>query len=438
MNEPLRLGIAGLGTVGASVVRLLDTHGDALAAQLNRQISVVAVSARKRERPKGLKIDRFDWHDDPVALARSNSIDVFVELIGGGDDGPARSSIRAALKSGKSVVTANKALLARQGVKLAKLAEERGAQLSFEAAVGGGIPIIKTLREALAGNRLTRLYGILNGTCNFILTRMEEGATYADALKEAQSLGYAEADPSFDVEGLDAAQKLTILTAVAFGTEIDRETTFVEGISSIEPEDIAAADELGYRIKLLAVAQRTEFGIEQRVHPTMVPRDCDIARISGVTNAVAVEGDFIGAVMLSGPGAGGDATASAVVGDIVDLARGIRMPPLGRPAASLEPYRRARMQAHEGGYYLRLKIRDKPGAFAAIARRMADAGISLDAILQRNRPIGSAPRRSAEEVQPVTIITHSTTEQAVRGALANIEAEGEVFGRPRMIRIEAL
>jgi homoserine dehydrogenase len=438
MHEPLRLGIAGLGTVGASVIRLLETHGDALAEQLNRRISVVGVSARKRERPKGLKIDRYDWHDDPVSLARSNSIDVFVELIGGGDDGPARSSIRAALKTGKSVVTANKALLARQGVKLAKLAEERGGQLSFEAAVGGGIPIIKTLREALAGNRLTRLYGILNGTCNFILTRMEEGGTYTDALKEAQALGYAEADPSFDVEGLDAAQKLTILTSVAFGTEIDREMTYVEGISSIEPEDIAAADELGYRIKLLAVAHRTESGIEQRVHPTMVPRDSDIARISGVTNAVAVEGDFIGAVMLSGPGAGGDATASAVVSDIVDLARGIRMPPLGRPATSLEPYRRAQMQAHEGGYYLRLKIRDRPGAFAAIARRMADAAISLDAILQRNRPIGAAPKRSAEEVQAVTIITHSTTEHAVRDALQKIEAEDEVFGRPQMIRIEAL
>jgi homoserine dehydrogenase len=438
MDAPLRLGIAGLGTVGASVVRLLEAHDDALAAQLNRRISVVAVSARKRDRPQGLRIDRYDWHDDPVSLARSNSIDVFVELIGGGDDGPARSSIRAALKSGKSVVTANKALLARQGVKLAKLAEERGAQLSFEAAVGGGIPIIKTLREALAGNRLTRLYGILNGTCNFILTRMEEGTTYAAALKEAQDRGYAEADPSFDVEGLDAAQKLTILTSVAFGTEIDRETTFVEGISSLEPEDIIAADELGYRIKLLAVAQRTESGIEQRVHPTMVPRDSDIARISGVTNAVAVEGDFIGAVMLSGPGAGGDATASAVVGDIIDLARGVRVPPLGRPAANLEPYRRARMQTHEGGYYLRLKIRDKPGAFAAIALRMADANISLDSILQRNRPIGSAPRRSADEVQSVTIITHSTTEEAVRGALANIEADGGVFGRPQMIRIEAL
>ena len=438
MHSPLRLGIAGLGTVGASVVRMLDKQGDKLAAQLDRRIEVVAVSARKRERDRGIGIDGLTWYDDPVTLARSNSIDVFVELIGGGDDGPARAGIRAALKSGKSVVTANKALLARQGVKLAKLAEERGAQLSFEAAVGGGIPIIKTLREALAGNRLTTVYGVLNGTCNFILTRMEDGHTYADALKEAQALGYAEADPSFDVDGRDAAQKLAILTSVAFGTEIAAGAAFVEGITAIEPEDIAAAEELGYRIKLLGVARRTETGIEQRVHPTMVPGDSDIARVSGVTNAVAVEGDFIGAVMLSGPGAGGNATASAVVGDIIDLARGVRVPPLGRPAASLEPYRQAEMRAHEGGYYLRLRVRDRPGAFAAIARRMAEAGISLDSIVQRNRPIGKAPRQSAEEAQPVTIITHSTTEQTIRNALATIASDGEVFGEPRMIRIEAL
>jgi homoserine dehydrogenase len=437
MHEPLRLGIAGLGTVGASVVRLLQRHGPSFASQVGRSVQVVAVSARERERERGFEFDSIAWHDDPVGLARSNSIDVFVELIGG-EDGPARDSVATALETGKGVVTANKALLAKHGVALAKLAEARGASLAFEAAVGGGIPIIKTLREALAGNRLTRLYGILNGTCNFILTRMAEGGDYAAALKEAQALGYAEADPSFDVEGHDTAQKLAILTSVAFGTEISATSVFVEGISGIEADDLTAAEELGYRIKLLGVAQRTDSGIEQRVHPTMVPRDCDIARIFGVTNAVAVEGDFIGAVMLSGPGAGGNATASAVVGDIIDLARGVRVPPLGRPAASLEPYRRARMRAHEGGYYLSLKVRDRPGAFAAIARRMADAGISLDSIVQRNRPIGMAPKRSEDLVQPVTIITHSTTEEAVRGALRNIEAEGEVFGRPRMIRIEAL
>ncbi len=437
MNAPLRLGIAGLGTVGASVARLLQGQRDAFAAQLGRPVQLAAVSARDRTKDRGFALDSIAWHDDPVGLARSNSIDVFVELIGG-EDGVADQSVRAALETGKGVVTANKALLAKHGVALAKLAEERGAQLSFEAAVGGGIPIVKTLREALAGNRLNRIYGILNGTCNFILTCMENGASYEAALKEAQALGYAEADPTFDVEGLDSAQKLAILTSVAFGTEIDRDSVFVEGISAIEPEDLAAAEELGYRLKLLGVAQRTETGIEQRVHPTMVPRDRDIARISGVTNAVAVEGDFIGSVLLSGPGAGGNATASAVVGDIIDLARGLRVPPLGRPAASLEPYRQAEMRAHEGGYYLRLKVVDRPGAFAAIARRMAEAGISLDAILQRNRPIGSAPKRSSEAVQPVTIITHSTTEQAVRGALAKIEADGEVHGRPQMIRIEAL
>ena len=437
MHPPLRLGIAGLGTVGASVVRLLQGHEDALVSQLGRPVRVVAASARSQDRERGLSMADIVWHDDPVSLARSGSIDVFVELIGGAD-GSAHDSVRAALDAGKSVVTANKALLAAHGVALARLAEEKGAQLAFEAAVGGGIPIIKTLREALAGNRLTRLYGILNGTCNFILSRMEGGMAYSAALAQAQQLGYAEADPTFDVEGLDTAHKLAILTSVAFGTEIDRDSIFVEGISHIEPEDIAAADELGYRIKLLGVAQRTESGIEQRVHPTMVPRDSDIARVSGVTNAVAVEGDFIGSVMLSGPGAGGNATASAVVGDIIDLARGVRVPPLGRPARSLQPYRQARIQAHEGGYYLRLKVRDRPGAFAAIAHRMAEAGISLDSIVQRNRPPRTAPRHESDILQPVTIITHSTTEQAVRSALRNIEAEGEIFGRPQLIRIEAL
>ena len=403
-----------------------------------RPIELVAVSARDRGRERGVDLSALTWFDDPVALASSPGIDCFVELIGG-EDGPALASVEAGLAAGKHVVTANKALLARHGLRLAGIAECNRVSLGFEAAVAGGIPIVKCLREALYGNAISRVYGILNGTCNYILTRMEQdGITFRDALSEAQRLGYAEADPTFDIEGLDAAHKLAILTSLAFGTEIDSESIFVEGISGIRPEDIAAADELGYRIRLLAVAQKTDTGIEQRVHPTMVPRDSDIARITGVTNAVAVDGDFVGSVILSGPGAGGNATASAVVADLTDLARGDLVKPLGRPVGQLRPYKRARMRAHEGGYYLRLMVPDRPGGFASIARIMADANISLASIVQRNRPPRSAPLSEQVAELPVTIITHDTTEQAVRSALKAIQAEGHISGRPQMIRIEKL
>ena len=440
MNAPLRLGVAGLGTVGSSLVRLIARHGNDLAVRTGRAISITAVSARDRRRDRGFDIAPFAWFDDPVALARDPGNDVFVELIGGAE-GVARASVGAAIAAGKHVVTANKALLAEHGVELARAAEERGVSLNFEAAVAGGIPIVKTLREALAGNSVNRVYGILNGTCNYILTRMEQDRiSFADALAAAQRLGYAEADPTFDVDGHDSAHKLALLTAIAFGTEVDAGAIYVEGIRSITPADLEAADELGYRIKLLGVASRTDSGVEQRVHATMVPKSSAIARVDGVTNAVAVEGDFVGQLVLSGAGAGGDATASSVMSDIADIARGDRLGTFGRPASSLEPYRRAGIRRHEGGYYVRLSVYDRPGAFAAIARRMADAHISLESIVQRRRAARvTAPEHPVPEApQPVILITYETTETAIRAALDAIQADGHIADDPQMIRIEPL
>jgi len=440
MNVPLRLGVAGLGNVGSSLLRLIARHGNDLAVRTGRSISVAAVSARDRKKDRGVDLSPSKWFDDPVALARDPGSDVFVELIGGAD-GVAHASVIAAIDAGKHVVTANKALLANHGVALARAAEEKGVSLNFEAAAAGGIPIIKTLREALAGNTVTRVYGILNGTCNYILTRMEQDRVpFAEALAAAQRLGYAEADPAFDIGGQDTANKLALLTAIAFGTEIDAESIYVEGISSITPADLEAADELGYRIKLLGVASRTDSGIEQRVHPTMVPRSSAIARVDGVTNAVAVEGDFVGQLVLSGPGAGGDATASSVMSDIADIARGDRVGTFGRPASSLEPYRKAGIRRHEGGYYIRLSVYDRPGAFAAIAQRMADAQISLESIVQRRRAARTtAPDHLvAEAPQPVILITYETTETAIRQALDAILADGHIASDPQMIRIEPL
>src|SRR6516164_3639224 len=385
MVAPLKLGIAGLGTVGAAVVRLIAEEQSALVARTDRRIAVVAVTARSKGKKRNADLRKIRWVTDPQRLAVDPEIDVFVELMGGDGD-PARSAVEAALAAGKSVVTANKALLARHGVRLAELAEKNGVALNFEAAVGGAIPIVKTLREGLAGNSFARIYGILDGTCNYILTRMEqEQLTFAECLADAQRLGYAEADPTFDVEGHDTAQKLAILASLAFGTKVDQGAVYVEGISSIAPEDLEWAAELGYRVKLLGVAVKTEKGIEQRVHPTMVPKETAIAQVMGVTNAVTVDVDAIAPITLVGPGAGGLATASAVVSDIGDIARGIRTAPFGRPSARLTTSKKAPMQRHEGGYYIRLLAVDKPGTAATIAKRLAQQNISLESIVQRHR-----------------------------------------------------
>lgn len=441
MSEPSRLGIAGLGTVGSGVVELLAANREHIEAQIGRSIVVTAVSARDRTKNRPVDLSAFDWFDDAVALAESSKIDVFVELIGG-DEGVAKDAVEKAIASGKHVVSANKALLAKHGTALAKHAEAQGVALNFEAAVAGGIPIVKTMRETLAANRVKRIYGILNGTCNYILTRMEShGRSFADVLEEAQQAGYAEADPTFDVGGHDTGHKLALLTSLAFGTETAFDAIYLEGIEAIEPADIEAARDLGYRIKLLGVAVETESGIEQRVHPTMVPRHSAIAEVGGAFNCVAVEGDFAGAVMLIGAGAGAGPTASSVVSDVVDIARGLCLKPFIRPAETLQPYTRARMRTHEGGYYIRLSVYDRPGTFAAIANRMSEEGISLESIVQR-RPQESLPGLNAVGgdggPMPVVMITHNTTEAHIRRALNGIEKDGHVDQKPQMIRIENL
>ena len=435
MADALKIGIAGLGTVGAALAKILVERRDMLTTTCGRPIDIAAVSARTKGRDRGVDLSAAEWFDDSIALAREAKIDVFVELMGGAED-PAYAAVKAALSRGVHVVTANKALLAAHGVELAGIAEKNGCILNYEAAVAGGIPVIKALRESLTGNTISRVYGIMNGTCNYILTKMEkEGLSFEACLKEAQRLGYAEADPAFDIEGNDTAHKLSILTTLAFGTKISADDIYLEGITNISIEDIQAASDLGYRIKLLGVAQRTDSGIEQRVHPTMVPHDTVIAQVDGVTNAVAIESDILGELLMVGPGAGGDATASAVLGDIADIAKSRpgaqHVPAFGRPAKALLPYKRARMQSHEGGYFIRLKVVDRTGVFANVAKHMAENDISLESIMQHSK-------HYADPAEPKTIIlvTHATSEASVRKAIVSIKGEGYLVGEPQVIRIE--
>ena len=440
MAAPLKLGLAGVGTVGGGLLRLISARGPELAAKCGRPLEVTAVSAKNRRKKRTADISRFRFVPDPVALARDPEIDLFVELIGG-EEGVAKAAVEAALRAGKHVITANKALLAHHGAALAALAEKHGVALNFEGAVAGGIPVVKVMRESLQGNAISRVYGILNGTCNYILTLMQkEGRPFAEVLKEAQAQGYAEADPTFDIGGFDTAHKLALLTSLAFGTRTSFESIYVEGIETITPADIEAADDLGYRIKLLGVALRTDSGIEQRVHPTMVPKHPAIADVDGVSNCVAIDGDFVGDIMLIGPGAGAGPTASSVMSDIIDIARGHILPPFVIKAKDLKPYKKAQMRAHEGGYYIRLSVYDRTGAFAAIAGRMAEQGISLESIVQRRRPAELPGFRRQEAGAPtaVVMITHQTSEAAIRKALAAIERDGHVDQKPQMIRIENL
>jgi homoserine dehydrogenase len=428
MTQPLKIGIAGLGTVGAGVVKLLAEHSRLLALRGGRPLRLVAVSARSKARKRDIDLSAVRWERDPLALATAPDIDVVVELIGG-SGGIARRLVQTALRNGKHVVTANKALLAHHGAELAALAEKKGCILGFEAAVAGGIPIIKALREGLVGNKVSRLYGILNGTCNYILTTMREtGRDFGAVLAEAQAAGYAEADPSFDVDGVDAAHKLAVLTGAAFGAKVNFEGIHVEGIRRVTAMDIEFAEELGYRIKLLGLARETRYGIEQRVHPCMVPLKAPIAHIEGVFNAVVVEGDFVGTTMFQGRGAGQGPTASAVVADLVDVARGRTMPAFVVPAARLKDIKVSPMARHFGAYYMRLMVQDRPGVIAAVSGILAKERISVEGMLQRGR--------SQSGEVPVVITTHETEEAAMQRAVARIAKLKAVAEEPCIIRIE--
>jgi homoserine dehydrogenase len=429
LNQPLKIAIAGLGTVGAGTLALLAAHGDLLARRCARRVEVRMISARDRDRDRGVDLSGFEWCDSALALAEAD-VDVVVELIGG-EDGVALDLVRAALARGKHVVTANKALIAHHGGELARAAEAAGVTLSYEAAVAGGIPIIKVLREGLAGNGIDRVYGILNGTCNYILTTMRDtGREFDDILAEAQDLGYAEADPAFDIDGVDTAHKLAILSAVAFGCDPDFGAVHVEGIRHVSPLDLAFADDLGYRIKLLGLARVGEHGLEQRVHPCMVPQSAPIAHVEGVFNAVVADGDFVDSTVHEGLGAGAGPTASAVVADLVDIARGKSVPTFSVPATDLRTLPAVPISRRHGAYYVRLMVVDRPGVIADITESLRDHQVSMEAFIQRARKPG--------EAVPVVMTTHDVEEAAMRASLDQIAELETVLEPPRMIRIEQL
>ncbi len=420
MNE-MRVGLLGLGTIGTGVARILIEQQELIARRLGRKIVLVAAADRDLQRERDLDLSGVRLTDDAAGIVKADDIDLVVELIGGYE--PARSFVVGALENGKHVVTANKALIAKHGEELFPMAADKGLQIGFEAAVGGGIPCMKALREGLAANAIESVYGILNGTCNFILTKMEnEGSDYADVLREAQQLGYAEADPTFDVEGVDTAHKLSILAAMAFGSKIRFDEVHTEGISRIGAADIESAREMGYRIKLLGIAKPHFDGddeyVEMRVHPTLVPLDSQMAQVSDSYNAVQISGDFVEHTMYFGRGAGERPTASAVVADIMDIASGFPdgiahlAPPMGFVESSRREVPTLPMADVVCEYYIRLMVRDKPGVIAAVTSILADHRISLEALIQKER--------HASQSVPIIMLTHETTEGNLQAAISRI------------------
>ncbi|AOW23129.1 homoserine dehydrogenase [Sphingomonas melonis TY] len=421
-NTPLRVALSGLGTVGGGVIRLLDANRDLITRRAGRGIEVVAVSARDRSKDRGIDLTRFDWVDDTRELASHPQADVVVELIGG-SDGPALTLARSTLAAGKGFVTANKAMLAHHGLELASAAEAAGVPLKFEAAVAGGIPVIKGLREGAAANAIGRVYGILNGTCNFILSKMEaEGRDFAEVLAEAQALGYAEADPSFDIDGIDAAHKLSILASIAFGTRPAFADVAATGVRHVIAADIAEAAALGYKVRLVGVAESGANGLFQRVHPHLVPIDHPLAHVTGSLNAVVAEGNFVGRLFFQGAGAGEGPTASAVVADLIDIARGEFGPPYAMPAASLTAESKADSGERRARAYLRFTVEDKVGVLAEIAAAMRDAGVSIESLIQRGV--------AADGSVIVAIVTHEGPERSVAHALEKLRGSQSLAGQP--------
>jgi homoserine dehydrogenase len=433
MAEPLRIALAGLGTVGAGVIRLVEANGELIARRAGRRLEIVAISARDRNKDRGVDLSPYDWEDDMTAMAARDDVDVVVELVGG-SDGPALTLARNTLKSGKSLVTANKAMIAHHGLELAGAAEAAGVGLKFEAAVAGGIPVIKGLREGAAANAIERIYGILNGTCNYILSTMEAtGRDFGEVLKEAQQLGYAEADPAFDIEGTDAAHKLAILSAIAFGAQVDFAAVETRGISPIRAADIAQADALGYVIRLVGTAEAETATdgtprLFQRVQPLLVARSHPLAHVRGATNAVVVEGDFVGRLLFEGRGAGDGPTASAVVADLIDVARGYLGAPFSVPAAALAPMAKADGGHRRSRAYLRFVVTDRPGVLAEITAAMRDAGVSIESLIQQGRP------EEGGEVL-VAMVTHEGPESAVAEALRLLDGSPSLVEPPLVMQL---
>ena len=420
-----RVGVAGLGTVGAGLLNFLSERPD--FAPAGGRVAVTGVSARSRSRPRPFDISNLPWFDDPVALATSPEIDLFVELIGG-SDGPAKAAVEAALRARKPVVTANKALIAEHGAELAAIAEEAGAPLLFEAAVMGGTPAVKMLREAMVGDEVKSVAGILNGTCNYILTEMEAtGRSFAEVLAEAQRLGYAEADPTMDVGGFDAAHKISILAALAFGCAPNFAAAEIEGIEQVDLLDIRLARDLGYRIKLVASADRSPDGVLVRVHPSLAPLNHPLAQAGGALNALFIEGVRIGRIFLQGPGAGSGPTAAAVAADIADVMAGAVRPVFQAPARTLAPFTPVDPAKSVGRAYLRFLVKDEPGVIAAVSETLAEAAVSIESFLQK-------PVEDAGGV-PIVLTTHAVAESVLKAAIARIADLPAVIDQPRLLRI---